>query len=101
MAIRIPIPAKNLTVEQLAEIYYRFCKAYKFEADANDEVFLRDRGIKTVNSGSILDYRPFMGAKFFAAGNDRYIKFWGYTSDKPQSEEEKRFERMVVEYLGK
>ncbi len=98
MAINIPV--KNLSVDQLVDIFYLFCKAYNIESDERDESFFRNLEIEAVNSGSTIDYRPFMGAKFFVVGHDKYTEFWGYTSDGPQLREEEKFNKLVIDYLS-
>lgn len=95
MSLTIPIPAKKLTIEQLMQVYSKFCEAYNFELNEYDENYLRNQGIKRLQLGSNIDYRPFMGAKFFVIGNDVHTEFSGYTSDEPQPRESKEFERLI------
>jgi len=100
MTLSIPVPAKILSVDQLVEIFHLFCKAYDIEPDERDGAYFSGQGIRLVNSGSTLDYRPFMGAKFFAVGNDDNTEFWGYTSDDSQPKQAEEFGKLVMDYLG-
>ena len=99
----VPIPAKDLSVDQLIDIFHLFCKAYHIDIEQRgdiDEMYFRYTGIQAIKSGSWIDYRPFMGGKFFANGYREYIQFSGYTSDSPQDKESKEFNTLVRKYLN-
>jgi hypothetical protein len=100
MPISVPIPAKDVTVDQLVEIFNRFCKAYDFIPNEMDDIYIRYRGHPILVKGGTIDYRPFMGAKFFATGDDKHTEFWGYTSERPQKRKEYEFERLVMQYIA-
>ena len=101
MSIKVQISPKNLSANQLVKIFHLFCKAYDIEPKEYDDRYLRNQGIQKVNSGSTLDYRPFMGAtKFFVVGIGEHIEVWGYASDNPQPKEREEFRKSITDYLG-
>jgi hypothetical protein len=95
MMVSVNLSVRLIDADKLTQIYDCFCRAYSFKCMDIDEIYLKQQGIVILNSGSTLDYRPFMGAKFFAVGDDEHVEFWGYTSDKPQPNEAKKFGKLV------
>ena len=101
MPIKVQISPKNLSANQLVKIFHLFCKSYDIEPNGHDDRYLRNQGIQKVNSGSTLDYIPFMGTtKFFVVGIGEHIEVWGYTSDNPQPKEREKFRKSITNYLG-
>jgi hypothetical protein len=101
MTISVPVSAKNLSADQLVEIYHQFCIAYDFIYNPTDERYLKNQGIRLIRSGSTLEYSPCVNAKFFGEGHDKHTDFWGYTSNTSQLREARRFNMLVAKLFSK
>ena len=63
---------------------------------------MRERGIEDLHEGR-LDYRPYMGAKFFGQNLGNLTQFQGYSSpeDKEWEDKDRRFGEFVLQYLDR
>ena len=124
MGAEVPIKAEEMTGEQLVEVFKLFCQAYKITySDDFHGAVLSLSGLESLHNGR-LDYRPYMGAKFFGSGRENGTYFHGYSdaldpwpsdagkepaSYKKQKEKlakqqancDKKFERLVLEHFKK
>jgi hypothetical protein len=61
--------ANDLTPEDVERIFSLANKCYNFEVDGRNLAralnYLKGEGLQDVRSGVGIDYRPYMGAKFF------------------------------------
>jgi len=103
MSIEIKIDPKEINAKDLFEVYKKYCQAYKLDL----AIFASDRdklqlGMELERLEDwCIDYRPFMGAKFFAQSSSDRVSFWGYTSDEKQEKESQEFNNLVKEYFEK
>ncbi len=96
MSVKIKISCEDITKEQLFNIYNLYREAYKIKEKDEDKHYFFNEGIKLLNAGQAVDYRPFMGAKFFAQPFSYGVtEFWGYTRDYSQPKEESNFEKLL------
>ena len=80
MRVELRLKAEDLRPDELFEIYKIFCESYGIEANQHDERnFRRGARVKYVRDSFGLDYRPYMGAKFFGHRRGNGIEFWGYS----------------------
>ncbi len=98
---------RELTNPELFKIYELFCQAYEITPDAIDKDILNARGMETVRESGGMDWRPFMGAKFFgtehqADGKASY-RFHGYNDhlgDRDiQLARGQQFQELVLAYV--
>ena len=100
MTIKINIKCGEITKDELFEIYTLFREAYEVRENKWDKNYFFDRGIALIRAGGIIDYRPFLGGKFFAQCTSGGIQVWGYTKDDPQKREESKFEKLLISHFG-
>ena len=77
MRAEIPIKPDEITSEQLLGVFRLFCQAYEINFDDYHRA-LGSAGIEQLKSGH-LDYRPYMGAKFFGDRSTGGTSFHGYS----------------------
>jgi len=87
MRLEVLIEPNKLKKNQLVDIYKLFCQAYEFEPSEIDEPQLRAYGVDRIRDSWGLDFRPWMGAKFFARkGYNGGVAFRGYAHRQPMDE---------------
>jgi len=104
MPVELPIQANALSGNDLVEIFRLFCKAYNIESTKRDEEFLNKYGIKSlVSEPGGLDYRPYMGAKFFGFRVGDAVKFHGYVllDDTDWQAKDVQFGKLVLQHFSK
>ncbi|MCX6818863.1 MAG: hypothetical protein NT129_02585 [Candidatus Aenigmarchaeota archaeon] len=102
MSVELSVKPDRISVEDLIEIYGLFCKAYEINIDKSDERFFRSLGIQALHGGH-LDYRPFMGAKFFGQWLGNSTQFHGYTNygGYDQKVNDNKFRELVIQRFGR
>jgi len=92
---------QSITEEDLVQMFRCFCEAFGIEVAGRDEKFMREQGLSCLNEPVGIDYRPYMGAKFFGKRTGNYFCFHGYSEpDDPEQEiKDKRFEELALESL--
>ncbi|MFA4820295.1 MAG: hypothetical protein WC613_05055 [Candidatus Aenigmatarchaeota archaeon] len=102
MPVELPLHPNQVSVEDLVEIYRAFCTSFDIRVTPRDERFMRTRGIEDLHDGH-LDYRPYMGAKFFGQKFGKSTQFHGYSfpEDTDWQGKDKRFQELVLQYLSK
>jgi len=107
MPVKFILDPERFGGKELAQIYRLFCEAYEIEILDDDDfsVFGGDiigtLGMEHLRESSFgLDWRPYMGAKFFGRMRGNHFEFHGYTEDESRSEEhDAEFQKRVREYL--
>ncbi len=94
---------EDITEGDMLKIFRIFCDVYRIEISKNDVRFMQEQSISHFRSRGGLDYRPFMGAKFFGSGFTDFSEFHGYNDTQEYESEEKarEFQRRLDEELGK
>ena len=98
MTVKIDV-GRELTSKEIFGIYKLFCEAYSINVKDYDIDILGSKSDDMIESG--IDWRPFMGAKFFGEKRDTRYEFHGYT-DFPQEElevNEERFKSLVDKFV--
>ena len=103
MSVEIKVKPENLTGSQLVDIFNLFCKAFEIEPSERDRRFLEGQGLDCLNSQFGLDYRPYMGAKFFGHVRGDNIQFHGYSDPKysRQQQKDEKFAQLILAYASK
>jgi len=101
MQLELGISAEEMDGETLLQIYQMFCRAFNIKVDKMAEAYFRERGIKDLIGNFGIDYRPYMGAKFFGTRGGNSVIFHGYRApkDKRKEKREKEFRRLAQEYF--
>ena len=99
MQTKVSIGLEKITGENILKIFQIFCEVYGIEKSERDEMFMKEQAINHLNSKFGLDYRPFMGAKFFGVGRITFSEFHGYNDvlEYDLYEKEQEFQRRVTE----
>ena len=101
MSVEINLDNLNLSANHIIRIYKMFCVAYKIEFREDDKKFFEHNGLEYLNSFGGLDYRPYMGGKFFGQKFGNVVRFHGYSSpeDPKYEKKDKDFQKLVEEYF--
>ncbi len=102
MDLRISVPARDISINDLFQVFQSFCESVGIDYSIRDKIRLKSRYQEFQNQS--LDYRPIYGAKFFAENFDEGIsRFHGYYdySQITVKEQNSRFEQLVLEYFSK
>jgi hypothetical protein len=99
MSVELPLLPTEIKPNNLVEIYRLFCQAYDVDMSQRDESFMRDEGVEHLRSIFGLDYRPYMGGKFFGQKIGNSTQFHGYSEpqDPKQDMKTSKFEKLVIE----
>jgi hypothetical protein len=92
---------ESITNENIVEIFRLFCKAFEIKSHKDDEKFLRRESLDLIKDHGGIDYRPYMGAKFFGQKFGNTLQFHGYSDPEDPNYElkDKKFQELVKEYL--
>lgn len=103
MPVELPLHPNQIGVEDLVGIYKCFCQAFEIEVTPRDERFMRREGLDRLRSQFGLDYRPYMGAKFFGNKRGNLTVFHGYRSPEDSEEQarDRQFQELVLQYFKK
>ena len=98
MTVKIDL-GRELTSKEIFGVYELFCEAYSINVKDYDIDILGSKSDEMIESG--IDWRPFMGAKFFGEKLDTRYEFHGYTDYPPEELEvnEERFESLVDKFV--
>ena len=102
MAVSVNIRADAITVDTLVDVYHLFCDAFEMERNDHQDALLGSQYSHLVTFTGI-DFRPYMGAKFFAKGfGDGQTEFYGYSepNDSRQDEKIDRFSQLLEDYFS-
>jgi len=123
MGAEVPIKPEEITEEQLVEVFRLYCQAYGVTFGDYHKEMLCAQALPQLKEGH-LDYRPYMGAKFFGSRSKNGTYFHGYSDaldpwpsdagkepasykkrkekmEKQQAESDKKFERLILEHFKK
>lgn len=104
MPVEIDINPRDLTGNQLEQIYRLFCQAFEIEPTQRHLSEMKDEGeyslLQELRNGRGIDFRPYMGAKFFASDFSDSVQFHGYSQpeDNSWNQKDKRFTELVLEH---
>ena len=104
MGVEVLIKPEEISGNDLVQVFKLFCKSFGIESNERDEEFLRTQGLEALRKGICgLDYRPYMGAKFFGERGLKSIRFHGYSAphDSNWESKDKNFQIEVEQYFGK
>jgi len=96
--------AQELTAEQIRLIFNAANDCYKFRLDSKEMEraidYLTREGISLLKRRILIDYRPWMGAKFFIEPSGEETRIWAYSSDKPQKRESSKFNNILEQIFS-
>lgn len=102
MPARINKGLEDISMEDVLRVFRIFCEVYGIKVSKQDVRFMQEQAIDHLSSRWGLDYRPFMGAKFFGQAYSGFSEFHGYDDTREYDTEEKsqEFQRRLSEEFG-
>ena len=103
MSTIINIPIRELTLENIIDLFKIFCDSFELEMTARDVRFLKNRGFKGLKKEGVLEYRASLGTKFFIQqrGTDS-IQVWVNTAEYNSAlEQKKKYSEAIIDYFRK
>ncbi len=98
----VNIPRKEFSIEDLVAIYEIFAMEFEVHVRKQDIDFFQGEGLQRLEDSWGIDYRPFMGAKFFGQKFGDHFQFHGYNDLVGNWEErDKEFQEEVIMYFQK
>ncbi|MEK6907031.1 MAG: hypothetical protein AABW45_00745 [Nanoarchaeota archaeon] len=102
MPIELKIKSEDLSNDDMVNVFRLFCKAFEIKSNKINDEFFKTRALEVMKKFG-LDYRPYMGAKFFGKEYTNSIIFHGYSQqqDPNYNLKDKKFQDLVKDYFNK